>query len=126
MLSIDDNNKRIAANNLAILFVDQLLSEESLRRALDLTADFDTTDVPAFWDTRGWVLYHNKNYASALPLLKKAVASINSLGIFHYHLGMTHYKLNDMKSAKEELALALESDEVFTGIEEARKIVGSL
>jgi tetratricopeptide (TPR) repeat protein len=126
VLSIGDNNKRIAANNLAILFVDQLLSEESLRRALDLTADFDTTDVPAFWDTRGWVLYHNKNYASALPLLKKAVASINSIGIFHYHLGMTHYKLNDMKSAKEELALALESDEVFTGIEEARKIVGSL
>jgi cellulose synthase operon protein C len=126
VLSIGDDNKRIAANNLAILFVDQLLSEESLRRALDLTADFDTTDVPAFWDTRGWVLYHDKNYASALPLLKKAVASINSFGIFHYHLGMTHYKLNDMKSAKEELALALVSNEVFTGIEEARKIVGSI
>jgi len=122
VLSIGDTG-RIAANNLSILFVEQLLSEENLRRALDLTADFDTTDVPAFWDTRGWVLYHNGNYPGALPLLQRAVASNNSPGIFHYHLGMTHYKLDDTKSAKAELELALGSGEAFFGLEEAKAIL---
>lgn len=125
VLSIDDIQK-IAANNLATLLVDHLLTEENLRRAQELTVDFENTDIPAFWDTRGWVLYHNENYTGALALLERAVASNNPLVIFRYHLGMTHYKLNDKVSAKEELDLALESDEVFTGIVEARKIVGSL
>ncbi len=125
VLSIGDTD-RIAANNLAILFVEQLVSEENLRRAFDLTADFDTTYVPAFWDTRGWVLYHSGNYAEALPLLKRAVASNNSPGIFHYHLGMTHYKLDDTKSAKAELELALGSGETFFGIEEAKAILAGI
>jgi tetratricopeptide (TPR) repeat protein len=125
VLSINDN-QHIAKNNLATLLVDHLLNEENLQLAQELTVDFENTEVPAFWDTRGWVLYHKKNYTSALVLLERAVASNNPLGIFRYHLGMTHYRLNDTISAKEELELALESDEVFTGIEEARKIVGSL
>lgn len=119
-------NKHIAANNLATLFVDQLLSEKNLRRALDLTADFDSTDVPSFWDTRGWVLYHNKNYAGALPLLQRAINSSDPPGIFHYHLGMTYYRINDMNSAKKELELALGSGEVFFGIEEAKKILAGI
>ncbi|NQX87059.1 MAG: tetratricopeptide repeat protein [Halioglobus sp.] len=123
-LSID-SKQDIAANNLAALLVDHLLNETNLRRAHQLTIDFEDTEVPAFWDTRGWVLYHQGKFTSALQLFERAVASDESQDIYRFHRGMAHYKLNDLASARKDLELALQSKEDFSGREEAIHIISS-
>ena len=118
-----DSKQKVAANNLAMVLVDYIPSEQSFQRAMEATTIFENTEVPTFQDTRGWVHYQVEDYARALPLLKRAVASDNPQDAFRYHLGMTYYKLNDLANAKTELAAALESGEDFEGKEMAKSIV---
>ena len=125
VLAIDASQK-VAANNLAMLLVDRLSSEQNLERALEITADFGKTKVPTFWDTRGWVYHQSQDYANALPLLEKAVGTKDPPAVFRYHLGMTYYKLSDNESARSELQASLKDDSEFFGADDAVSILDKL
>ena len=121
-----DGGQEVAINNLAMLLVDHLASEENLQKALALTGDFENSKVPTLLDTRGWIHYNVENYAGALPLLKRAVRYDNTQDVFRYHLGMTYYKLGDKVSAKKELEKALKNGAEFAGAEEASELIRQL
>lgn len=126
LLAIDDTQS-IAANNLAMLLVSHLSSEENLLRAMEVSAAFESSDVPTFLDTRGWVYYQAGNYNRALSLLKRATADPDrSSPEYHYHLGMTYLKLNDKDSARVQLETSLEGEADFVGVEAAKKVLDTL
>lgn len=117
---------QVAKNNLAMILVDQIPSEESLERALKLVKGFENSKVPVLLDTLGWVHYRNGNFAQALPLFREAVESESATEVYYYHLGMTYYQLNNTASAKEYLQVALATGAEFTGAEQAREIIREL
>lgn len=51
-------------------------------------------------DTQGWVYYKMGRYEDALNELNKAKVILKDSSSFHYHLGMTLYKLGFMEDAK--------------------------
>lgn len=125
VLAIDDG-QAVASNNLAMLLVDHFPSDESYSRALQLTAEFEDSDIAALLDTRGWVYYQIQDYANAKRLLQRAVAADVDESVFRFHLGMTYYKLGDKDSAKIELEKSLANKQTFTGSDEASRLLQQL
>lgn len=120
-LLASDSNQKIASNNLAMLLADRLASVENLQRAEEITADFETSDVPTLLDTRGWVLYRQGKYADAISLLEKAVSSNQPQPQFLYHLGMANYKMGNFELAKENFQQSLKNDASYDGADDARE-----
>lgn len=118
-----DGDQIIASNNLAMLLADHFPSDENYSRALQLTTEFEDTNIAVLLDTRGWIHYKMQDYASAKRLLKRAVAADGDQSVFRFHLGMTYYKLGDKKSAKVELENALANQKTFVGSDEASKLI---
>jgi uncharacterized protein HemY len=46
--------------------------------------------------------------------------------IVHYHLGMAYYKNGDIDLAKQALARALQLNQDFSGVQEAREVLEKL
>ena len=113
-------NNNIAANNLATLLLDHSTVSGRLKRAMELATRFESTDQPVFLDTLGWAYYRSGDMDKAIGVLEKVVEQAPAVGIFRYHLGMAYYKKGDEASAKTQLAKALDSKDIFDGIEEAR------
>lgn len=115
------------ANNLAALLADYRKDEASLQRALELSAQFENSDNPAFLDTLGWVYYRLGEYEKAVPLLKKSVDAAPRVPVLRYHLGMAYIATGKPTLGKRELEQALENEDVdFTGIEDARAALSEL
>lgn len=125
VLGIREGNK-VAANNLAILLVDRLKSEKSVKRAVELASLLADSEVPNFLDTRGWVSYHAGDFSEAVALLEKAVALDDTQDIYKYHLGMAYHKLGESKSAESALRKALASGNPFAGKTDAIKVLQTL
>ena len=64
----------------------------------------------SFMDTKGWILYQQKNYKSALEWISKSVDVRDSSAAVWEHLGDVNEKLGDMEAARKawEKALALD------------------
>lgn len=93
-------------NNLATLLIDHFDSEDNLRRAQTLTADFSESNNPLLIDTQGWLQYKLKNYAQAVSLLESIEKKGADFPELHYHLGMAYLKSGDNGKAKEQLTKA--------------------
>lgn len=104
-----------AKNNLAMLYAENLRSEENLKKATALIADLQDSDNPAYLDTVGWVLYLTGEYERAVTYLQAAVDKVGSSGLLQYHLGMAMYKSGDNVGAKKHLELAVENKEMRYG-----------
>lgn len=113
-------------NNLAVILIDKFPTEDNLRRAQGLTADFAKSDNPMFLDTAGWLQYRMKNYPQAVALLENAVRKSNGIPELRYHLGMAYLKSGMTEKAKEELSQALSTQARFFGREEAESTLSSL
>lgn len=105
-------------NNLAALLIDKFPSEENLRRAQSLTADFSNSENPTFIDTLGWLNYRLKNYPQAISLLEDAVHKRPQAEL-QYHLGMAYLRNNMPTQAKDLLTKATAGKDKFSGREEA-------
>lgn len=116
----------VVKNNLAVILIDKFATEENLRRAQTLTADFVNSDNPIFLDTVGWLQYRMKNYPQAVALLENAVRKSNGAPELRYHLGMAYLKNNKTDKAKEELSKALSTQARFPGREEAESALSAL
>jgi tetratricopeptide (TPR) repeat protein len=118
---------KVAANNLALLLADYFDGEADLQRAQDLASQFAESDVPAFRDTLGWVLYRMGNYPQAISMITAAMRNGGEGAEYHYHLGMAYYKDGQADRAKDELGKAVaEAGERDAWLEEARSVLKSL
>ena len=118
----------VVINNLASLLADYRQDAESLERAGQLSLKLQSTEVPQFKDTLGWVAYRRGEYRAALSYLEEAVRQLPERGLVRYHLGMTLAKLERYGDAEAELSKALElmqaddplKPQVETALAEAR------
>jgi tetratricopeptide (TPR) repeat protein len=119
-------DSQLIKNNLAILLVNNLPSEANTRQALELVADFSTSNDANYLDTLGWVQLHAGNTPQAISYLQRAVILKPSAEL-HYHLGMAYKKNGQIQEAKKALMLATQdtSGDV-EWLETAKKEVASL
>lgn len=115
----------LAANNLAYLMlekggnVDAALSHAQVaRRGLP--------DLPNTADTLAWAYYHKGAYTSAIGLLQEAIKKSPDNAVYHYHLGMAYWKVNDPTAAKRHLSRALRLNPKIEKAEEIEQVISQL
>ncbi|MBI4715761.1 MAG: tetratricopeptide repeat protein, partial [Nitrospirae bacterium] len=107
----------LAANNLAVLLAEKKGDPASLRRALELTREFEkTVSNPLFLDTLGWVYVKMGQNEEALRVLRKAVKQVPGHPELNYHLGMACYQSGKTVEARDYLNRALRSDVETIGL----------
>ncbi len=109
-----NNTSEVLANNLASLLSEHRQDPDSQDRAFAVAKRLRASDVPAFQDTYGWLLYKRGEYERALVSLTKAAegskgqSGLANHPLVQYHLGMTYLKLERRDDAKTHLSRALE------------------
>lgn len=121
-----DPGSTLAVNNLAMLLVTYRSDQASLDRARDLTARFASATDPALLNTQGWVKYKRGEFEAALPLLAQAVEKAPDSPLMRFHLGMAQYRVGQLTDARGNLEHALQSDNPFVGVDEARATLEQL
>jgi tetratricopeptide (TPR) repeat protein len=123
---IKNPDAALAANNLAMLYVDHFDTADSIEKAKKLTSQLSDTENPAFLDTIGWVDYKAGNYKEASIVLSKAVLISPEEPVLHFHLGMAYLKQGSSTLAKEHLSRAVNSSKDFPNKDEAGKALAEL
>ena len=117
---------QLAANNLAMLYLNYYNDKASIDRAVKLADIFAASTDPALIDTRGWIKYKAGDYSGALPLLQQASKASPQNRVMKYHLGMAQLKLNNVAEAKANLQASLKDNQPFAGMDEAAKALASM
>ena len=111
-------NTSSVLNNIANIYItvksDLVSAKEYADRAQQLAPD----SIQSI-STRGWLLAKSEEYESALPYLRQAFTLDSSAAQVRYHLAFTLHKLGRINEARQELKMALESEEDFFGKEQA-------
>lgn len=95
----------IASNNLAMLYVDELQSEENLQKALELANKLDGVENVHFLDTLGTINSKLGRDQMAISYFKSAIR-LGGDGDVHYRLAEAYYKVGELALAKNELQQA--------------------
>ena len=98
----------VVANNLASLLTTYRDDEDSLARAEVIARRLEGTDVPAFQDTYGWLLFRRGEVQAALPYLEDASAGLPQDPIVQLHLGETYAALGRRADALAQFNKALD------------------
>ncbi len=77
-------------------------------------------------DTLGWALFQNGQVDRALSYLRDARLRNPLDSEIRYHLGAVLAKLGQKKEASDELAAALAGQTSFNGVDDARRLLGTL
>jgi tetratricopeptide (TPR) repeat protein len=110
----------VAANNIASLAADIWPQDKArLEQARRLTDRFRDTREPMLMDTLGWVQVRLGNSAYAVVLLQRAVAARPEDAQLRYHLGMAYLAQHDTAKARDTLAAAAATNQVYRGKAEA-------
>ena len=115
-----------AANNLAMLLVNNRSDSASLDRAKAVSSRFAQSNNLSFLDTYGWVLYKHGEANASVPVLEQVVAKAPSAAEARYHLGMALAKAGNDVEARDNLTRAVDSGAKFSGLEEARAALQKL
>jgi tetratricopeptide (TPR) repeat protein len=121
-----DPGSDVAANNLAMLFVNYRKDQASLDRARLLSARFSGSTNADFLDTYGWVLYKRGEAPAAVSALQSALAKTPDSPVSLYHLGMAQALAGQPDAARDSLSKSLKSGKSFSGITEARATLDHL
>lgn len=116
----------IIANNLAMTLVVHRNDAASLARARELSRALESSSIPSYVNTAGWVLYKQGDYAAAVPLLKKAADQSPGVAQMKYMLGMAQFKAGQKQEARGSLEAAVGSGGSFPGIDEAKATLAIL
>lgn len=119
----DDPRSRLAANNLAMLLVDERGDDESIGRALTLVATFVDASNPALLNTYGWVSYRAGNFAAALPALRRAAALAPESATLHYHYGVALLAAGEPAEGRRQLERALDGELKAAEAAEAKRLL---
>jgi tetratricopeptide (TPR) repeat protein len=96
-----------AANDLASLLSERRGGPEALARAFEIAQRFQTSQVPQFLDTLGWIYYLRGEHAASLPLLKTAADGLPKVALVQFHLGMALKELGQRSTAIAKLKEAV-------------------
>lgn len=118
--------RRLAANNLAMLLVTYRKEPKDLDRARELAAPFANSEVGSLLDTHGWVSFKRGEYQSALSTLKRAAEREPDSHLIRYHLGMAQLRSGLREEARTSLESALKGSSSFAGAEDARAALATL
>ena len=120
-----DPRAGVAANNLALLYVD---SGENIDVALQhaQTAVAAMPEVPEVLDTLGWIYYKKNLPAQAIPPLARSVEKQPKNAVYHYHLGLAQVLAGDSLAGQESLQRALDLNPTFGGNDVARQKLAEL
>ncbi|KIC45493.1 hypothetical protein RA28_10445 [Ruegeria sp. ANG-S4] len=127
-LYADDSGNLIFANNLASLITTHRDDTTSLSRAYTIARRLRGSDVPAFQDTYGWIVFRRGNHSEALDHLKNAAIGLPNNPLVHYHLGEVYLALGRTDDAYRVLnkALTLSANQTFPQLERTREILSTL
>lgn len=103
-----NSNDLVAANNLSSLLSNHKTDASSLERAWAVARRLNGTDVPAFQDTYGWLVFRRGQAEEALPYLESAAAELSQDPIVQFHLGQTYAALRRQEDAVAQYRLVLE------------------
>ena len=117
-------NDAVATNNLAELLI-RRGGDARLKEAQKLAARLESSPVPAFLDTAGWVDLKSGDTDRAIALMTKAVDAQPDVPIFQYHLGLAYRQKGDVADARIHLAKAAAARD-FAKAAEARALLHSL
>ena len=118
----------IVANNLASLVTTYRNDQASLDRAYLIARRLRDTDIPAFQDTYGWIMFRRGDPTGALQYLKTAAQGLPQDSMVQFHLGATYFALGNRDAARETLmrALDLAGDSPLPQFVEAREHLAEL
>ncbi len=111
-----NSNDLVAANNLASLLTNHKTDDADLERAWAVARRLNGTDVPAFQDTYGWLVFRRGEAEEALPYLESAAAELSQDPIVQFHLGQTYAALERDEDAIAQYRRVLE----FAGEDDPR------
>lgn len=97
----------VVANNLASLISAHRDDADSLARATTIARRLRGTDVPAFADTYGWIMYRRGNIDEALTYLVPAAAGLQTDPMVQFHLGMAYAAAGQTDRAHDTLSRAV-------------------
>ncbi|MEI6463540.1 MAG: tetratricopeptide repeat protein, partial [Verrucomicrobiota bacterium] len=114
----------IIYNNLANLYADNLgnlpkaLETARKARALEPTS-------PSVADTLGWILYQQKDYVGALPLVEEAARNLPDNPEIQLHVGLVQRNLGNEAAAQAALRRAAQSPGTSTVKSEAQRLLAA-
>ena len=92
----------IAKNNLANLLIDHVSSEQGKQRALQISKDFMSSNIPQLQDTYAWaVINTGGNIDQAIRILQRIVEDHNTEPAYSYHLGEAYFMKGEMGKAAQ-------------------------
>ena len=106
-----------ALNNIAVLYSEQ---PGQLAKAYEMAqkARNAAPEDPYVADTLGWILFQQRRYTDAFPLIRQSVLRLRGAEGY-YHLGMVYYMLGQEPEARTSFQAALRSKETFLGRDDA-------
>jgi Flp pilus assembly protein TadD len=117
---------QLAANNLAMLLATYKKDRQSLDRARDLTAGFESSNSSELLDTYGWVHFKRGEYAQALPVLERAAERSPEGREIRYHLGMAELQAGQRDRARTNLEAAAAGAVKYPWSDDARAVLAGL
>ncbi|WP_136443980.1 tetratricopeptide repeat protein [Pacificoceanicola onchidii] len=97
----------VVANNLASMLSNHRDSLEDLNRAYAIARRLTGSDVPAFQDTLGWILFLRGDIDEAVIQLEAAAAALPEEPSVSAHLGLAYAKAGRTEEAKAALERSL-------------------
>jgi tetratricopeptide (TPR) repeat protein len=125
----EDSGNVIVANNLASMITTYKSDPESLDRAFAVARRLRGSDVPAFADTYGWIVFRRGDIEEALAHLERAAPGLPGDAMAQYHLGMAYEAAGRKDEARRQFALAIEvagPDSTLPQIADARTRLAAL
>lgn len=108
LLYEQDSSDVVVANNLASMLSNYRDGEEVLDRAHTIARRLTGTDVPAFQDTLGRILYLRGDIDGAIALLEPAAEALPEEASVVIHLGLAYVKAGRTEDAKATLQRGLD------------------
>jgi tetratricopeptide (TPR) repeat protein len=106
-LIIQSPGLQVAANNLAVLLVEQFPTDDNLKRARQLVDNFALTEHPYYQDTYAWTLLYTGEARKALDIFKKMIIKSPDVPVFRYHLAVAEYQNGNNTAAIIQLDQAI-------------------
>ena len=119
----NNKNQPLLLNNLAYIYfvTGNAKALEYAEQAQKLTPD-----QPSSNDTLGWILVNKDQPERGLEYLRTAHARSAQDPEIRYHLAVALYRLNRLDEAKLELEQALQEQQTFNGVDDARVLLNKL
>jgi tetratricopeptide (TPR) repeat protein len=81
---------------------------------------------PVSLDVLGWVYVQKGDIKKGLEKLNAASKKLPNDPVIQYHLGVAHYKNNDVKAAQKALQAAVRISKNFKGAEHAQELLNKI